>query len=137
GKLRTSLMIVLCAYTGFVMAGLALYVMVDDSPFVPLMNTHLELAAVWYLVAGGSAIGLLAVVVGGLPIGPALLVRAFTTRRKDLLLLLAVPVVALVVLGSFVAVVAAIATHFFTQSLNQVDVQPQVFQAAPLFSVLF
>src|SRR5437588_10694409 len=113
GKRRTSLIVVFCAYICFVVAGLALYAMVDDSPFVPLMSKHLELAAAWYLVAGGSAIALLAVAVGGLPIGLTLLVWAFTTRRKDLLFLLAVPVVAIVVLGSFVGVVAAIATHFF------------------------
>src|SRR5438067_797287 len=126
GKLRLSLITVFCAYIGFVVAGLALYAMVDDSPFVPLMNSHLELAAAWYLIAGGSAIALLAVAVGGLPIGLTLLLRAFATRRKDLLLLLAVPIVALVVLGSFVGVVAAIATHLFTQAPGQVEVQPQV-----------
>src|SRR5438477_13078075 len=93
--LRTAEITTFCAYIAFVVAGLALYGMVDDSPFIPLMNAHIDLAAAWYVIAGGSGIALLAVVLGGLPIGFTMLRRALAARRGDLLLLLAVPVTAL------------------------------------------
>src|SRR2546426_1417874 len=94
GRLRAVALTVFCAYIGFVLAGLTFYLMVDDSPFVPLMGTHLELGAAWLVVAGGSAISLLAVV-GGLPIGLTMLRQGITARRRDLLLLLFVPVISL------------------------------------------
>ncbi len=95
--LRKMEIVVFCAYIGFVVAGLYLYGMVDDSPFIRLMETHAELAASWYVLAGGSAVALLAVVIGGLPIGLGV-VRYALARNKRYLLLLAVPVIAFVVL---------------------------------------
>src|SRR5438552_1127041 len=116
---RTAIITVFCAYIGFVLAGLAFYEMVDDSPFAPMMGTHLDLLAAWVAVEGGSAIALLAVAVGGVPIGLMVLVRAWIAKRKDLLLLMSVPVIALLTLGAFVLVVAAITTGFFTTPNKQ------------------
>src|SRR5438132_9931238 len=95
GRLRKAEMIVFCAYIAFVVAGLALYGMVDDSPFIPAMNRHVELAAAWYAIAAGSGLALVAVVAGGLPFGLAIVKRIFTEKRRDLLMLMAVPVIAL------------------------------------------
>lgn len=115
-RLRTTLITVFCAYIGFVFAGLAYYEMVVDSPFSFLMYDHLELLAAWLVVAGGSVAALLAVAVGGIPLGLSVLLRAWTTRRKDLLLLLAVPVIAMLTLGAFVLAAAALITSFFTEA---------------------
>ena len=82
GRLRAVALTVFCAYIGFVLAGLTFYLMVDDSPFVPLMGTYLELGAAWLVVAGGSAIALLAVVVGGLPIGLTILRQGIFTSLR-------------------------------------------------------
>lgn len=96
-RLRKIEIIIFCAYIAFVVAGLYLFGMVDDSPFIPLMNTHFDLAAAWYVIAGGSVVALVAIVVGGLPIGVAVLKYALGKERKNLLLL-AVPLVAFGVL---------------------------------------
>jgi hypothetical protein len=116
-RLRRPEMIVFCAYIAFVVAGMVLYGMVDDSPFIPAMNQHFELAAAWYAIAACSGVALLAVVTGGLPFGLAIVKRIFTEKRRDLLLLMAVPLIGLAALGTFVVVVA-ITTRFFSNFSN-------------------
>lgn len=41
--LRTTALTVFCAYCAFIVAGLALFGMVDDSPFIPAMRDHAAL----------------------------------------------------------------------------------------------
>jgi hypothetical protein len=94
-SLRNSILIGFCAYIGFVVAGLALYGMVDDSGFVAPMRQHLLFRLSWLTIEGGSALALLAVVAGGAPIVLTLLREAFVRRRKDLFWLLAVPLLSL------------------------------------------
>ncbi len=101
---RATVLTVFCAYIGFVVAGLALYGLVDDSPFIPLMNSHPALLPAWLAIEGGAGLSALAVGVGGLPVALTVLRRAFTTHRRDLLLL-AVPPVAF---GLLVVVAAGI-----------------------------
>lgn len=85
---------VFCAYIAFVLAGAAFVGMVDDSPFLPMMNRQAPLMFAWLVVAAASGIALLAVVVGGLPVGLAVAWRALRVEKSNLLLL-AVPFVAL------------------------------------------
>lgn len=96
-RLRRIEIVVFCAYIAFVVAGLYLFGMVDDSQFIALMNAHFGLAAAWYVIAGGSVIALGAIVVGGLPIGVAVLRYALGKERRNLLLLV-VPLIAFGVL---------------------------------------
>src|SRR5512136_481462 len=39
-KLRTTILVVFAAFIGFVIAGMALNGILDDSPMIPLMKTH-------------------------------------------------------------------------------------------------
>ena len=107
-KLRTSILMVFAAYIGFIIGGLSLQGLVDDSPVGPLMRADLPLLAAWTLVEAGAAIALLAVVAGGLPLALAVIRRALTSSRRDLALLL-VPgwaLLALILYGGFLACVA-------------------------------
>jgi hypothetical protein len=109
--LRRAEITVFCAYIAIVLAGLYLYGLVDDSPFIPLMNTNIELAAAWYAIEGAAMIALAAVVIGGLPIGLAVVRYSLAHDRRSLLLL-ATPVIALGVLlaAGVLAFLALIAT---------------------------
>ena len=104
-KLRTTLLIVFTAYIVFVIAGMTLVGLVDDSPAANLMKSgNLGLHWTWMSIAAFSVIALLAVVAGGMPLGITLFRQAFTTSRRTLRLLL-VPVyafVALMLYGIFV-----------------------------------
>lgn len=107
-KLRTTLWMVFAGYIGFVIGGLSLYGLVDDSPAVPLMKANASISAAWKAIQIGSAISLLAVVIGGLPLALTVIRRALTSSRRDLRLLL-VPVIAFLVFVLYVFFLAAIA----------------------------
>ena len=97
-KLRTAILLVFLGYIGFVIGGLSLVGLVDDSPAAALMKTtDLALRSAWTTIGVASALTLLAVVIGGLPLALTVLRRAFTSSRRDLRLLL-VPVLAFLAL---------------------------------------
>jgi len=98
-KLRTSILIVFASYIGFVIGGMSLYGLADDSPMADLMKTRTDipLLASWIIIEVGAAIAILAVVIGGLPIAWTVIRRALTTSRQDFGLLL-VPVFAFLAL---------------------------------------
>ena len=105
-KLRTSILIVFAAYIGFVIGGMSLYGLADDSPMADLMKTrtNIPLLASWITIEAGAIIALLAIVIGGLPIAWIVIHRALTSSHGDLRYLL-VPVLAflaLVVYGGFI-----------------------------------
>jgi hypothetical protein len=105
-KLRSTILTVFCAYVASALAGMALYGMGDDSPFVPAMQAHLELKLAWLAVAGGEALAGIAIALGGIPLTLSVLRQALFKGRRDLPILLAVPFVALgalVLLGGAVA----------------------------------
>jgi hypothetical protein len=108
-KLRTTILMVFAGYIGFIVAGFALLGLADDSPMMPLMNTNPALAAAWTIIAIGSAIALLAVVIGGMPLTLTVVRRALAGDRGGRRLLL-VPVfsfLALVVYVGFVGLVGS------------------------------
>jgi hypothetical protein len=107
-KLRTTIALVFAAYIGFVIGGLSLYGLVDDSPAAQLMKTDAALRTAWNAIELGSVIALLAVIVGGLPLALAILRRALTSSRRELRLLL-VPVAAFLALMLYGAMMAAVA----------------------------
>ncbi len=96
-KLRTTLLIVFTAYIVFVIAGMSLVGLVDDSPANALMKAgNFALKSTWTTIAVASAVALLAVIAGGMPLAITLIRQAFTTSRRTLRLLL-VPVYAFVI----------------------------------------
>jgi hypothetical protein len=93
---RRSAITVFCAYTAFVLAGIAYNQTIEDD--VRRMNAaYPAVAAAYWVVLVGSVVALLAVLAGGLPVGLAVARQALTQRRWDILLLLAVPPIALAV----------------------------------------
>jgi hypothetical protein len=121
-KLRTTILIVFAAYMMFVVAGMGLFAFADDSPIVPLMQTDEALSAAWLAIEAGSVIALLAIVFGGAPLAWTIIHRAFTSRRKDLRLLL-VPLYSFVVFAVYTGVLIFLA--FNTRTLA-VPVPPLV-----------
>ena len=80
----------------FVIAGLAYNQMIEDD--LPALDTsHPATSAAYHVILYGSAVALLAVLAGGLPIALAVARRALVARRKDILLLFAVPPLSLAV----------------------------------------
>ena len=96
--LRGMVVAVFGAYCAFVVAGLALYGMVDDSPLLALQRADLPLKLAWLAVEGGAALSALAFAVGAAPIALATLRRVFSQARRDLWLLAAPPLALLAAL---------------------------------------
>lgn len=96
-RLRTTILIVFAAYIGFIVAGMALVGLLDDSPMIPFMRTDLASALAMTIVRIGSVVALLAVVVGGFPLAFTIVRRALTIDRRNLGMLL-VPVISFLLL---------------------------------------
>jgi len=107
-KLRTAILLVFAAYIGFIIAGLSLYGLVDDSPAIPLMRTDLALSVAWHSLQAGAVIALLAIVIGGLPLAIVVIRQALSSRRRNLRLLL-VPAIAFLVWVLYALLVLAVA----------------------------
>lgn len=100
-KLRSLEITVFAAWIAFVVAGLHFYSLMDDSPYLSLtglgggpglvVDFGKPMNIAWDVLGGGSAIALLAVLVGGLPLAYAAWRRAPQARRFFI-----VPVVAFV-----------------------------------------
>jgi hypothetical protein len=96
-RLRTTSVIVFCAYIGFVVAGLAFGKMVEYDDFMNLRDHNAAVGAAYYTLYAGAFIALAAVLVGGLPIAFAAARYAIAAKRWRLLALFAVPPVSLVI----------------------------------------
>ena len=107
-KLRTGILLVFAGYIGFIIGGFSLLGLVDDSPAVALMKISAPVSLSWRLIQVCSAIALLAVVIGGLPLAFTILRRAFTASRRDLRYLL-VPLIAFLAIVLYLVVFAVIA----------------------------
>jgi len=108
-KLRTTILIVFAAYIAFIVAGMALVGLVDDSPMIPLMQSERAPALAMDIIRLGSVVALLAVVVGGLPLAISVFRRALTVDRRNLGLLL-VPVISFFVLVLYFGFIFLVAT---------------------------
>lgn len=108
-KLRASEIALFCAYIGYVVAGLGFYGMLDDNPLVGVARTHPDLSGAVLAIQVGAVLSLLAVLAGGLPIGYAALRRALAERRRDILLLFAVPPMCLALLAAYGVVFVIVA----------------------------
>jgi hypothetical protein len=102
-RLRTSAVMIFCAYIAFVLAGMALNNSTDDTHLARILHSHTELAAPWYFLMGASVLSLLAVVVGGLPIAWSVWRNSPAQRR-----LLLVPVACFLVVAIPPAIVVGL-----------------------------
>jgi len=127
-KLRTTVLIVFAAFIGFIVAGMALYGLLDDSPMVPLMKTDLAPALAMFVVRIGAVVALLAVVVGGLPLAIMVIRRALSTDRRSLWLLL-VPVISFFALMLYVGFIFLVGTSRIQIAGVVPAVQPDNFPA--------
>jgi hypothetical protein len=97
--IRRSDLIVFWAWIVFVLAGLGFYGLLDDNPLTKLAASVPALQWSVLAVQAGAVLALLAVAAGGLPIAWAVLRFALGQRRRDVILLLAVPLLCALVLG--------------------------------------
>jgi hypothetical protein len=94
-RLRTTSVIVFCAYIAFVVAGLGFGKMVEYDDFQELLHSNTGVAVAYYTLYAGAFIALAAVLVGGLPLAFAAARNAIAMKRWRLLALFAVPPVVL------------------------------------------
>ena len=102
-RYRAANIAVFCSWILFVLAGLALNGMLDDSAYVPLMRERADLHTAWLVLQAGAVISLLAVLAGGLPIALAVWRNSPAQRRWFLIpaicfLLIAAPIAIAVIL---------------------------------------
>jgi len=99
---RRSVITVFIAYIAFVLAGINYNGMIEDE-LRTINPAHPTVGAAYNVVYWTSAVSLLAVLAGGLPIGLAVARRALAQRRWDILALLAVPPLSLALWAGWTA----------------------------------
>src|SRR5258705_5198684 len=97
-RVRASEIAVFCAYIGFVFAGIGFQKMTEYDDFMVAARTHADIGVAYTAVVVGSAVALLAVLAGGVPLALAAVRYALATNRRDIPLLFGVPVLAFGVL---------------------------------------
>jgi hypothetical protein len=127
-KIRTAILIVFAAYVAFVIAGLSLVGMADDSPMAQLMKIDPGLKAAWVTIQVGALVALLAVIIGGLPLARAVVRRALTGSHRNLPLLF-VPLVAFLLVVAYLALIWAVGTGRIQIAGVERVVQPGAFPA--------
>jgi hypothetical protein len=110
-KLRTSAVMVFCAYIGFVVAGLGFGKMVEYDDFTELLHSNSGVAIAYYTLYTGAFVALAAVLIGGLPLAVAAARNALATKRWRLLALFAVPPASLALWTVYVLLVEALNPH--------------------------
>jgi hypothetical protein len=100
--LRRSLLMIFCAYSGFIIAGIAFQKLTEYSDFVEAAQTNSAVGLSFQLVVIGAIVALLAVLAGGLPIAAAVVKDALARKRYGVLVLLATPIFAI---GAFIGTI--------------------------------
>jgi hypothetical protein len=96
-----------------VVAGLILFGMVDDSPFVAAMDQSSILTASWKIVEAGCALAVSAMVVTGLPLAWSISLYALRERKRGVYLRLAIPFIsAFALVAWMVAVLISTRGHW-------------------------
>lgn len=96
-RIRSSAILVFCAYIAYTLVGLGFMKSNEEVVKSSLPTAHPALGAAYLLVEAAAGLGLLAVLIGGLPIALTALRGALATRRWGVVALFAVPPVALLV----------------------------------------
>ena len=107
--IRRATLVVFWAWIVFVLAGLGFYGLLDDNPLTTLAASVPALQWSVLAVQAGAVLALLAVAAGSAPIGWAMLRFALGHRRRDVMLLLAIPVICAGVLGGAGVTLAIVA----------------------------
>lgn len=113
---RNAAITIFCAYCAFIVAVLGFQKMTEDAVSAGAGRPFTAIGFAYSLVGVGVVIGLLAVLVGGLPIVFSMLRYAVAARRRDTPLLLAVPPIALAI---FLGYTLFLAQHVQTQHMSQ------------------
>jgi hypothetical protein len=101
-RLRNSEIVVFCAFILFALAWLLLQGIRDPLPiWKNAVRPHPEIRAAFAVVQIAGFVAFLAIVAGGLPSLVLLATRALHDRRRDLLLLLAVPFLSMTLLAGY------------------------------------
>lgn len=95
--MRRSLLTIFCAFIGFVLAGWGFQKMTEYNSFMEAARTHSVIGLSFNLIVIGGVVALLAVLAGAAPIVIAIIMSALAQKRRGLLLLLAVPILAFAV----------------------------------------
>lgn len=105
--LRRSLLLIFCAYIGFILAGADFQKMTEYGDFQQAAQTYGLVGLSFNLVVIGAFVALLAVIAGGLPIAIAIVRSALARKRYGPVFLLAVPFLAFAIfLGTTLALEA-------------------------------
>jgi hypothetical protein len=103
-RIRTSEIAIFCAFVVFGTAWLAVQFVRDPLPqWEHVTLLHPEIRAALVIVQGPGLVALLAVLVGGLPILWLVLRQAIRARMRNVLLLLAIPILAAAVFAVYAA----------------------------------
>jgi hypothetical protein len=100
--------------------------MADDSPMITLTKINPALAVAWTIIQAGSAVALLAIVIGGLPLAVIIIRRALSNCRQGLGLLL-VPAASFLALVAYVLFLLAVGAGRIQRAGVMRVVQPGVF----------
>lgn len=96
-RMRSSAILVFCAYILFVVVGMSFQKSTEDVVKSSVPTAHPGVALAYQVVVGGAVIALLATLAGGLPLALAALRQAFAQRRWGIVALFAVPPISLAV----------------------------------------
>lgn len=114
-RLRTTMVIVFCAYIGYVVAGLIFGKMVEYDDFQEVINHNAQVGLSYTLLYAGAWVSLGAVLLAGLPIAYAAARQAIATHHPRRLWLFAVPPVSFVVWMGYTLII----THLIIGKLAQ------------------
>lgn len=93
--LRNSLLMIFCAYSGFIVAGMGFQKLTEAHEFAIAAQTYSLSGISCNFVLVGAITALLAALIGGLPIIAEVVKGAFAQKRYNLLVLLATPILSL------------------------------------------
>ncbi len=107
-RMQASVLLVLWAWVGVVVAGVGFQKMTEYEDFARAARENITVGAAFDMVVVGAVVALAAVLVGGGPIVFAAVREAFAEGRKDVVLLLCVPLLSLVAFVGFVLLVGEV-----------------------------
>jgi hypothetical protein len=103
-RMRRSVLLVLWAWAGVVAAGVGFQKMTEYEDFVRAARESVPVGVAFDAVVVGAVVALAAVLAGGVPIVLAALREAFDSGRRDIPLLLCVPLLSLAIFVGYVLV---------------------------------